>query len=191
MLRVAQRVRPPIASRKIPQGVWYSGHGAPSTADATAATAEWESAKPYSEIPGPRALPLVGAMHEFLPGGKFYKKDTASFFDAIHKMFGPVARLSGVFGKPEIVFVSNADEVARVFRSEGPWPIRRGNDCLDYYYRNLRKDYPPSLVVSQGKEWQEFRTSVNQVMMQPRNTKQYVEPIDRVSQNEGYSKSQF
>lgn len=34
----------------------------------------------------------------------------------------------------------------------------------------------------QGKEWQEFRTAVNQVMMQPRNTKQYVEPIDRVTQ---------
>lgn len=34
----------------------------------------------------------------------------------------------------------------------------------------------------QGDEWQTFRTAVNQVMMQPKNTKQYVEPIDRVTQ---------
>lgn len=38
-------------------------------------------------------------------------------------------------------------------------------------------------VSSHGKEWQEFRTAVNQVMLQPRNMVQYVQPIDNVAQD--------
>jgi hypothetical protein len=37
------------------------------------------------------------------------------------------------------------------------------------------------LPYSQGEEWQNFRSKVNQTMMQPRSTKLYVGPIDTVA----------
>ncbi|XP_034236857.1 cytochrome P450 CYP12A2-like isoform X2 [Thrips palmi] len=133
-------------------------------------------------MPGPRPRPVIGNIMRFLPGGEFYKQETSRIFDILRETYGPVSKLSGILGKPDFVCVFDAVEVARVFRSEGPLPIRGGADSLDYYFRNMRKHCPPSLIISQGPEWQTFRSAVNQVMMQPRNTLQYVRPIDRVSQ---------
>ncbi|XP_034236373.1 probable cytochrome P450 301a1, mitochondrial [Thrips palmi] len=185
MFRISQSVRTVVGAQKANVSLRLrSTQSATALADASGAASdlEWENAQPYTKIPGPEPLPVIGNIYRFLPMGEFYKLDTTELFKSLHKTYGPVVKLAGFLGKPDVVTVFDADEVARVFRNEGPWPFRRGADSLDYYYRNLRTDYPPSLVVVQGKEWQEFRTAVNQVMMQPRNTKQYVEPIDRVSQ---------
>jgi hypothetical protein len=38
-----------------------------------------------------------------------------------------------------------------------------------------------NIPYSQGEEWQNFRSKVNQTMMQPRSTKLYVGPIDAVA----------
>ena len=50
-------------------------------------------------------------------------------------------------------------------------------DCF-----SRRKDtYILTFALSNGELWQKFRTSVNQVVMQPRNVKVYIEPIDTVT----------
>ncbi|KAE8743189.1 Cytochrome P450 CYP12 [Frankliniella occidentalis] len=117
----------------------------------------------------------------FLPGGEFYKVKLEDMFDTLAS-YGPVAKMAGIMGRPDIVLLSDPKEIEIALRNEGTWPIRQGADSLQYYFENRRKGLPMSLVSSQGKEWQEFRTAVNQVMMQPRNIKQYVEPIDSVTQ---------
>jgi len=41
--------------------------------------AEWESARPYEEIPGPKPIPIFGNKHMFLPGfRKSHWQDFAS-----------------------------------------------------------------------------------------------------------------
>ncbi|XP_034248197.1 probable cytochrome P450 12a4, mitochondrial [Thrips palmi] len=183
MFRISLSARPVLGIQKNPLRFRSTGSSRIQN-DATGSTAEpdWESAIPYAKIPGPEPLPVIGNLFRFMPGGEFFNKDSSGLFKTLYKTYGPVVKLTGILGKPDFVAVFDADAVAQVFRSEGPWPLRLGGDSLEYYYRNLRKDLPLSLVVVQGKEWQDFRTAVNQVMMQPRNTKQYVLPIDRVSQ---------
>ncbi|XP_052126389.1 probable cytochrome P450 12a4, mitochondrial isoform X2 [Frankliniella occidentalis] len=143
--------------------------------------ADWDLAKPYSAIPGPKSNRFVGSLMSFLPTGAFFKVKIEDVLDTV-AAHGPVAKMTGIWGRPDVILLSDPKEIEIALRSEGAWPIRAGADSLLYYFKNRRKGLPMSLVSSQGKEWQEFRTAVNQVMLQPRNIKQYVEPIDRVTQ---------
>lgn len=46
--------------------------------------------------------------------GEFYKQDTTALFHSIHKKHGPVAKFPGMFGKPDVVVVFDAESVAQV-----------------------------------------------------------------------------
>lgn len=147
------------------------------------ASTDWEQARPYSAIPGPTPLPILGNAHHFMPPfGKYNGINLADVMKSFNVEYGPVAKLGGLPGRADFIIISEPHLIEQVLRTEGVWPMRKGADSLEYYFRNIRKNYRVSLASSQGQEWQEFRTAVNQVMMKPQNTKQYVEPIDRVSQ---------
>ncbi|XP_068083624.1 probable cytochrome P450 12a4, mitochondrial [Anabrus simplex] len=71
----------------------------------------------------------------------------------------------------------------QVFRNEGQWPVVAFFDSILKYRHELRRDFFKGVVgvIAQGKQWHDFRTTVNPVMMQPRATKFYVGPIDKVA----------
>ncbi|XP_034250283.1 probable cytochrome P450 49a1 [Thrips palmi] len=154
-----------------------------STAAALAAEADWDAARPYSDIPGPKPLAVGGNAWRFMPYvGQFHGLGLDELIAALHAEFGPVCKLGGM-PRPDLLFVSDVDIMQSVLRNEGSWPTRRAAQTLEHYFRDLRKNYLVSLAVSNGKEWQDFRSAVNQVMMQPRNTAPYVQPIDSVAQD--------
>jgi cytochrome P450 family 49 subfamily A len=58
----------------------------------------------------------------------------------LYKEYGPVVKLSGLIGRPDMVFLFDADEIEKVFRSEELMPMRPSMPSLNYYKHVLRPD---------------------------------------------------
>lgn len=48
----------------------------------------------------------------------------------LHEQYGDIVKLSNLVGRPDLVFVFDADETERVYRQEGPTPFRPAMPCL-------------------------------------------------------------
>lgn len=56
-------------------------------------------------------------------------------------MFGEIVALRGLVGRPDLLFLFNADEIEKVYRQEGPTPFRPSMPCLVKYKSEVRKDF--------------------------------------------------
>ncbi|KAF4523553.1 hypothetical protein B566_EDAN012001 [Ephemera danica] len=147
-------------------------------------SAKWANARPYSEIPGPRPLPLIGNAWRFMP---FIGTIPPEFSDWLKQMqkYGPISKLTNIPGKRDFVFLFDPHDFETAFRNEGQWPERLMQEALPYYRQVTRKDFfqgVGGLIVENDEEWQKSRTYVNPVMMQPRNSRNYATRIDDISQ---------
>ena len=59
----------------------------------------------------------------------------------LHEMFGEIVALRGLVGRPDLLFLYNADEIEKVYRNEGPTPFRPSMPCLVKYKSEVRKDF--------------------------------------------------
>lgn len=121
----------------------------------------------YNEVPGPKAIPLLGNSWRFLPfvgkdffrfGSWFthtstiveflfastgqYKLDEVDLVSRrLHKQYGDIVKIEKILGRPDMVFLFDADEIERVFRHEDSLPYRPSMPSLNYYKHVLRKDF--------------------------------------------------
>lgn len=153
----------------------------------TAAQGEPEAlaaAGPWDELPGPKPSPLLGNAWRFIPGvGNYAGLKTNQLFERLHEEYGPAVKLAGMPGSPTMILLRDPVDFEKVLRSEGQWPERRAFPSMEYYQRTYKTNRRESLATSQGKDWGDFRSAVNQVMMQPRSVREYVEPIDAVARD--------
>ncbi|XP_013196085.2 cytochrome P450 CYP12A2 [Amyelois transitella] len=141
-------------------------------------------AKPWEEIPGPRALPIIGQIHHFLPGGIFY--ETNDFAKKALDLYGPIVRLDRLLGRKPMVLLFDAESVAQILRGENWLPERPGFQSLDYYrstykYKEKKSTEPMGLISDHGDTWKKFRSTVNPVLMQPKTIKLYTSALDEVA----------
>nr|AVL92863.1 CYP450 [Locusta migratoria] len=150
-------------------------------------TEEWLRAKPFEELPGPKPLPIIGNTWRFLlPSGDYKTTDMANMMFEMHQQYGDIAKLVGIPGRRPMVFCFNANDVEKVYRNEGPRPVRDTVQSIKYYRGVTRRDLfgdVQGVATTQGEQWYEFRRRVNQPMMQPRSSKLYVPSIDQVAQD--------
>ncbi|KAJ8928460.1 hypothetical protein NQ314_018985 [Rhamnusium bicolor] len=100
------------------------------------------NAKPYSEIPGPKALPILGNTWRLLPViGQYDVSDVAKLSSLFYKEYGKIVKLSGLVGRPDLLFIYDADEIEKVYRHEGPTPFRPSMPCLVKYKGDVRKSF--------------------------------------------------
>ncbi|XP_046395350.1 probable cytochrome P450 49a1 [Ischnura elegans] len=153
---------------------------------AVASALNTEDVKPYEEIPGPRAFPVIGCAWAFLPYvGEFHGKGAMEMHRDTYNKYGPIAKFKGFPGRPDMVVIFCPEDVEKAFRNEGPWPIRGGNQGMQYYRNVVRRDFyqdKVGVLAENGPKWAEARSKVNPPMMQPRIASQYVEPIGGVAQ---------
>ncbi|KAJ9595929.1 hypothetical protein L9F63_012876, partial [Diploptera punctata] len=100
-----------------------------------------KNARPYEEIPGPKPLPVFGNAFRFIPGiGDLHRLREVAFMKELNKRYGDIIKISGIPGKSDIVILYDADEIEKVFRNEGPWPIRDVVPSAGHYRLVTRKD---------------------------------------------------
>lgn len=103
---------------------------------------ELENAKPYSEVPGPKAIPIFGNTWRLLPiVGQYDVSDVAKLSQLFHEQYGKICKLSGLIGRPDLLFVYDADEIEKIYRHEGPTPFRPSMPCLVKYKSEVRKKF--------------------------------------------------
>ncbi|XP_054265135.1 probable cytochrome P450 301a1, mitochondrial [Macrosteles quadrilineatus] len=143
-------------------------------------------ARPYSEVPGPRPLPLLGNTWRLLPVvGQYQVSDLARVSRLLYEQYGQIVKLSGLIGRPDLLFVFDADETEKVYRLEGDTPYRPSMPCLVQYKSEVRKDFfgrLPGVVGVHGEPWREFRTKVQKPCLQLQTVRKYIKPIEEVTE---------
>ena len=113
----------PCVTRRLPAcTTTTTGAGWPGTRSlSTSALAE---AKPFSEVPGPRRLPLVGSAFSFLlEMSRNINVPIRDVQKGLMQKYGMIYRAK-VPTIPEIVFIHEPQDVDMMFRAEGRYPSR-------------------------------------------------------------------
>ncbi|CAL1679137.1 unnamed protein product [Lasius platythorax] len=145
---------------------------------------ELQHALPTKDIPGPKALPLLGNWFRFIPYiGEYGKYDMAMTLRMLHNRYGDIVKLDSVMNHRACIFLFSSELCEKMYRVEGVWPMRIGMESLHYYRINREQIYDKQygLATSQGKVWHDFRSKVNPHMMQPRAIKAHVTQIGDIS----------
>nr|UEN71162.1 cytochrome P450 4AV17 [Meteorus pulchricornis] len=141
--------------------------------------------KSYDEVPGPKPLPILGNTWRMFPIiGQYDVGDVAKISQIFYDTYGEITRLTGLIGRPDLLFVYDADEIERMYRQEGPTPFRPSMPCLVYYKGVVRKEFFGELggvVGVHGEPWKEFRTRVQKPILQPQTVRKYILPIETVT----------
>lgn len=144
-----------------------------------------EEVKPFNQMPGPRPIPLLGNNWRFLPYIGMYKIEEIDKMSVrLRAKHGDIVRIGGLLGRPDMVFLYDADEIEKVFRNEELMPYRPSMPSLNYYKHTLRKDFfgdTAGVIAVHGQQWYDFRSKVQQPMLQPRVAKLYVRPIEETA----------
>lgn len=73
--------------------------------------------------------------------GQFDVSDLARVSRDLREQFGDLVRLSGLVGRPDLLFVYDCDEIEKAYRQEGDTPLRPSMPCLIHYKSVVRKDF--------------------------------------------------
>ncbi|GBP62019.1 Probable cytochrome P450 301a1, mitochondrial [Eumeta japonica] len=113
--------------------------------------------RPWEEVPGPKPLPLVGNTWRFIPYvGGYSVRHVDKVCTALWRQYGRCVRLAGLLGRPDMLFVFDAAEVERVFRSEDGTP----SQTIDAFSKLLQARVEKGFFWSRGKLRRSYR-SVN------------------------------
>ncbi|CAB3372379.1 Hypothetical predicted protein [Cloeon dipterum] len=142
---------------------------------------------PYSQVPGPKAIPVLGNKFRFFPG--FAKYDFTNLI-TLHKQlrdeFGEIVKFGGLEPRRDLLFIYKPEDMETMFRNDGPWPERPSFKALQYYRDVTKKDVFQGLsgvLVDQGPTWQEARSQVNPVMMKTQTVQMYAGKIGDVAED--------
>ncbi|XP_033343108.2 putative cytochrome P450 301a1, mitochondrial isoform X2 [Megalopta genalis] len=141
--------------------------------------------RPYTEIPGPKPIPLLGNTWRFIPFiGDFQIQSVDKVSRRLYDEYGDIVKMEGLLGRPDMVFIYDANEIERIFRQEERMPYRPSMPSLNYYKHVLRRDFfrgNAGVIAVHGEDWYNFRSKVQQVMLQPRTARMYISSIEEAS----------
>ncbi|XP_055325966.1 probable cytochrome P450 49a1, partial [Sitodiplosis mosellana] len=141
--------------------------------------------RPYSEVPGPKGLPLIGNSWRFAPLiGQYRIQDLDKVMYSLNKQYGKIAKVGGLIGHPDLLFVFDGDEIRNIFKKEETLPHRPSMPSLHHYKSKLRKDFfgdDAGLIGVHGEKWDNFRAQVQHVMLQPSTARKYIMPLNEIA----------
>ncbi|XP_001601675.1 cytochrome P450 302a1, mitochondrial [Nasonia vitripennis] len=136
----------------------------------------------FEEIPGPKALPLIGTLYKYLPLiGEYDMKKLHKNGAAKYAEYGPLVREEIVLGEP-IVWVFRPEDIAEVFKADtGRYPERRSHRALFKYRLDRRWIYNSGgLLPTNGPDWWRLRKEFQKALSRPRNVVNYAEDTDEI-----------
>ena len=74
-----------------------------------------------------------------MKGGEFHDLSFVDVLNLYRQRYGDIFYMPGLFGQNSNLITFNLHDHQKIFRTEGPYPVRPGNELMTYY-RLLRKD---------------------------------------------------
>ncbi|CAH1640354.1 unnamed protein product [Spodoptera littoralis] len=145
------------------------------------------NARCYAVMPGPKPLPILGNSWRFAIGKNPWRTralDVSLWFLRALAGDGGAAKVSKLFGHPDLVFPFCAEETARIYRREDLMPHRAKAPCLSHYKQNLRRDFfgdEPGLIGVHGEPWSRFRSKVSKALIAPEAARAAVPDLEHVT----------
>lgn len=102
---------------------------------------------------------------------------------ALRDDYGEIVRIPGLLGRADTLITYKPCIFEKVFRTEGPFPERRGLETFIYYRKKVRPEIfgdTGGLLSEHGQKWLDVRSKVNPVMLQPKVVKMYVGKVDQI-----------
>ncbi|XP_078600780.1 1,25-dihydroxyvitamin D(3) 24-hydroxylase, mitochondrial-like [Branchiostoma floridae x Branchiostoma japonicum] len=141
---------------------------------------EDSEAKPFSALPGPPSVPVLGNLLHMWRKGLLAKEkiDKNHFmFTDFFQQYGPIFRLKIV--NIDMVNIKDPVAVQELFRKEGKYPARIDIKPWRRYREISGK--AKGVFLSDGKEWQKNRSIMARPMLRPKHVSTYISNLDTVS----------
>ncbi|KAI4467557.1 cytochrome p450 [Holotrichia oblita] len=142
-------------------------------------------AKPYSSVPGPKCLPIIGNSWRFAPIiGQYNITELDKVMWSLYHDYGKIVKVEGLVGHPDLLFVFDGDIIQKVFKLEEELPHRPSMPSLYYYKQQLKSKFfgdTPGAVGVHGPKWDKFRKQVQQIVLQPNIAKKYNAPLNEIA----------
>ncbi|CAK9801790.1 Cytochrome P450 302a1, mitochondrial [Anthophora plagiata] len=140
--------------------------------------------KPFSDIPGPKSLPIIGTLYKYLPliGEYSFTKLYSSGKKKL-KNFGPLVR-EEIIPNVNVVWIYRPEDIAEIFKAEsGLHPERRSHLALLKYRKDRADIYNTGgLLPTNGPEWWRLRKEFQKVTSKPQDVINYLKETDYVVQ---------
>ena len=132
--------------------------------------------KPFSDIPGPQRLPLIGNLHQLWKAAD--KGGEQTWFHQLYRQHGSIIRLN--FATKPVVLVSDVKEIEELFRNEGTWPSRGLEENVRWI--NIKNKMPEGLLVSLGEDWKKLRSAMSRQVV-PRRVANYTSGLCKITED--------
>ncbi|KAK6185568.1 hypothetical protein SNE40_007773 [Patella caerulea] len=132
------------------------------------------SVKSFSELPGPRGLPIVGTVTEY-----FRKANKGQMHEVqrkFHRQYGKIFKEK--FGSYDNVSVGDPSLVEEILRAEGKYPHRPPYEAW-VLYNELRKRRG-GIMTANGEQWRGNRSAMNPKLLRPKAVGDFVDGINSV-----------
>ena len=135
-------------------------------------------AKPISDMPTPPSWPLLG----HLPIIMKHKLHMDQMFQSLREEYGDIYKLDLPGGIGTMVVLFRAEDIKKLYKSDGKTPHIQGFEFFEFVRRTTMKDRYTSVgLVSNGEEWYQVRTLVQQDMMRPKSALYYISDLEDIA----------
>ncbi|XP_023239338.1 cytochrome P450 302a1, mitochondrial-like isoform X2 [Centruroides sculpturatus] len=140
--------------------------------------------KEFSEIPGPKPLPVIGNIWRYLPViGEYDPNRQHINYEKMYREYGSIVK-EVVIGKRIVVHLFDPNDMETLYRNEGRYPSRLSHRALLKY----RKERPHlynngGLFPSNNEEWHRLRQAFQRSLLHSSIINEYISPLQELSED--------
>lgn len=138
--------------------------------------------KPYKSIPGPKAYPIIGSLHNYFGKNKKYDLNRLHRNGiSKYKEYGPIVKETFPFGR-DVVWLFDPEDIKKMYANEGKYPFRRSHLALEHYRLQHPEKYNNGgLLPTNGPSWGSLRQSAQKPLSKSSTLSNLMPEIDKVT----------